>query len=188
MTVFSYTWDATFLSQPSDGEDINLGASRIRLFKSGLTERLQVDHSLAGDADDGKHNRITLKPAVGIPPVEADQGMVLNIVQGGISELYWLNDAGQLVRVTNQGGVNPDFPGNASVAGNLVTGTLQSLGNITALADTFLARNDPQFYETRDGGGNPIINFDVNTYIMFNRATDKFVFVVNSVEVASFPT
>lgn len=179
MTVFSYTWDATFLSQPSDGEDINLGANRIRLFKAGLTERLVVDHSWAGDANDGKHNAVTLKAAPGIRPVENDDGYLTNIVIGGISELHWVNDVGQVVRITNQGSVNPTFPGDGTFSGTL------TVTDLTATSQVFFG-NDAQFYGTIVAS-NPTFNFDPNTYIHFNRVTRKFVFVVDGVTVVSFP-
>jgi hypothetical protein len=178
MTVFSYTWNATFLGQPSDGEDINLGASRIRLLKSGLTERLVVDHSWAGDTEDGKHARVTLRAASSVPPVDADNGIALNVVVAGISELHWLNNVGQLVRLTNQGQPYNAFQDLA------VGGTLTVTNSNTVAQARF--GNDGNFYLQMQSG-DPYLTMDVNTYITFNRTTRKFVFVVDSVAVASFP-
>jgi hypothetical protein len=58
--VFSEVWNATFEGRPSDTENINLGAGRIRNLKVDISQRMQIDHQWAGNAFDGKHLRVTL--------------------------------------------------------------------------------------------------------------------------------
>jgi hypothetical protein len=180
MATFSFTWDATFLSQPADNESINLGASRIRSFKDGVTERLAIDHSWAGDANDGKHNQVTLRPAPGPHVIDADDGRLINVVDGGVSELAWVNDVGQIAQITQLGGLLPAFASNLSVGGTL------TVGNIITISQTRFA-NDGNFYAQKDGSGFPVINFAANSYIQFNTTTGKFNFVSNGVLVGSFP-
>jgi hypothetical protein len=180
MATFSYTWDATFLSQPADNESINLGASRIRSFKDGVTERLAIDHSWEGNGNDGKHNAVTLRAAVGVRPVEADDGYVTNVVVGGFSELHWVNNAGQVAQLTSQGAPYPNFPGGVTIVGTLTVGNIITIGQVRFA-------NDSNFYAQKDGSGFPVINFAANSYIQFNTTTGKFNFVSNGVLVGSFP-
>ena len=53
--AFAETWDATFESEPADSEGAKLGAQRIRNLKVDIRERMAIEHSWAGDANDGKH-------------------------------------------------------------------------------------------------------------------------------------
>lgn len=61
MTTFTRTWNAAYEAQPADTEVVSQGALRIRNLKEDIQERLEVDHSHAGDAEDGKHKKVTLK-------------------------------------------------------------------------------------------------------------------------------
>lgn len=104
MTVFSYTWDATFNGLPPDTENINQGAGRIRNLKTGIQERMVVNHLWAGDANDGKHLRVTLPPAnEGVP--EAGEGVLYSSVVAGNTELWYRDSAGHLVQLTSLGSV-----------------------------------------------------------------------------------
>lgn len=58
--VFSSTWNTAYEGLPPDSEQRSQGASRIRDFKRDVRERAEVDHSWAGDDDDGKHKQTSL--------------------------------------------------------------------------------------------------------------------------------
>lgn len=110
--AFGFTWGATFESQPADSEDASLGASRIRGLKSAISERMKVDHSWLGDAEDGKHHRVTLKVQEGAPTTEGQDGVVYTKFTNGRSELFFKDSNGAEVRITTGGSLNaPAFFG-----------------------------------------------------------------------------
>jgi hypothetical protein len=92
--VFSEVWNATFEGQPSDTENINLGAGRIRNLKFDIRQRMQIDHQWAGNAFDGKHLRVTLPPICGISGCRGWSVYAANV--GGITELWYRDSAGHL--------------------------------------------------------------------------------------------
>jgi endosialidase-like protein len=102
MTSFVYTWNSTFLATPADTELENLGAQRIRDTKSATGERVAVDHSLAGDTNDGKHVWATLMPQVGYPfTLDAGNGRLFSATVSGIAELFYQNSSGGVLQLTN---------------------------------------------------------------------------------------
>lgn len=107
MTTFVYTWNATFLATPADTEDEALGAQRIRDTKSAVGERLAVDHSMAGDANDGKHVWATLEDAGSTTAwaLDAGDGRLFASAVGGNTELFWQDSSGRVIQVTNAGSV-----------------------------------------------------------------------------------
>jgi microcystin-dependent protein len=60
LTTFTRTWNPAYEATPDNSEDALLGAGRIRDLKFDIHERLDVDHSWAGDGNDGLHNQVTL--------------------------------------------------------------------------------------------------------------------------------
>ena len=112
MTTFTATWNAAFEALPPDvGEAINLGPSRIRAHKLGVRERLVVDHSWAGDADDGAHKKATLIEQVSDPATPAAGQGVLHTGVGdsitsstGHSGLWFLNEGGVYLPAADAGG------------------------------------------------------------------------------------
>lgn len=112
MTVFTDTWDASYEAIPSDNEDINEGANRIRDFKVAVRQRLAVDHSWAGDANDGKHNQATLRVQGGDPSLDTGDGALYAKVVSSITELFYKDSAGTVTQVTTNGAVKvtPAFP------------------------------------------------------------------------------
>src|SRR3990172_6287268 len=93
MTTFTDTWNAAFEAIPPDTvEAAAQGASRIRTLKLAVRERQAVDHSIAGDAHDGKHKQITLRVQAGDPTLDADDvGLYTKADAYGKSKL-WLKD------------------------------------------------------------------------------------------------
>lgn len=103
MTTFAFAWDATFNSEPADNENINLGAGRIRDTKSAVQARMQVDHSWAGDANDGKHLKSEYMAQTGDPTLDTGDGAVYSKQVGGNTELFYRDSSGSVVQLTAQG-------------------------------------------------------------------------------------
>ncbi len=104
MTVFTSTWDAAFEAIPADTEARSLGASRIRQTKVAVQERGEVDHSWAGDADDGTHKQVTfVNPLGGDPSTVADQGYLYTKNVSSVVELFWKDESGNVLQLTAGG-------------------------------------------------------------------------------------
>lgn len=86
---FLFTWNVTFESQPQDSESESLGASRIRDLKVAIHERLALDHSWAGDANDGKHKQVQMPPSVNPPNLDPGDGCLYTWTSGGQTELVY---------------------------------------------------------------------------------------------------
>lgn len=117
MTVFSQVWNALFEGLPPDTENINQGAGRIRELKVDIRERMGVDHQWAGDANDGKHQKITLA-AIGDPSLDAGNSCVYSKVIAGNVELFYRDNAGNIVQLTSLGNINAPsaFPTSTRLA------------------------------------------------------------------------
>jgi len=100
---FAYTWDATFESQPADSEGAKLGASRIRDLKKATSEREKIDHSWAGDANDGKHLQSTYRVSAAKPTLSSTDGAVYTKTVSGHTELFYEREDGTEVQVTING-------------------------------------------------------------------------------------
>ena len=99
MTIFTRSWDVT---DPSDTDDAKDGAEEIRNFKVDIQERVAVDHSFTGSADDGKHKVIQLMEQ-SAPTNAANEGRVYGKDFGGVTELCYMDSAGNEVRLTQSG-------------------------------------------------------------------------------------
>jgi len=110
MTTFSRTWNGAYEAQPADVEAISIGASRIRNFKEDVHERMEVDHSWDGDAEDGAHIQVTFAaPLAGDPANAADKGFLYTKDVSSKVELFWEDEDGNVVQLTEAGGVTT-FP------------------------------------------------------------------------------
>src|SRR5690348_14232668 len=115
MAVFGVTWNVTFESQPADVEDASLGALRIRALKSAISERLTIDHSWAGDGNDGKHKKVTLPIQVGDPTLDTGDGAIYTKQINGRTELFYKDSNGTAIRLTASGLINVEsFPANST--------------------------------------------------------------------------
>lgn len=114
MTSFTRTWNAAYEAQPADTENISLGASRIRNFKSDVQEREEVDHSWAGDAADGEHKKITFAAPISTPSNIADKGFLYGKNVNSKIELHYLDEDGNEIPLTSAGGAAA-FPANTSM-------------------------------------------------------------------------
>lgn len=113
--VFSRTWNAAYEAQPADTENISLGASRIRDLKADIQERLVVDHSHAGNADDGKHTQVTFLAPLGADPANlANHGFLYTKDVNAKVELFWIDEDGNVLQITLVGALNL-FPSGTSL-------------------------------------------------------------------------
>lgn len=99
MTSFTNTWNASYESTPADSEDAALGASRIRELKSDVQERMEVDHSWAGDANDGAHKKLTMLEQGSNPTAAAGSGYLFTKDDSGITRLYFMRDDGTVIEI-----------------------------------------------------------------------------------------
>lgn len=105
MTAFTRTWNAAYEASPPDSQAASQGANRIRELKNDIAERLEVDHSWAGDTHDGAHNKVSLKLQAGDPtePATGSYGMLYTKNDGDSDELYFKDDLGNVIQLTNGG-------------------------------------------------------------------------------------
>jgi len=122
MTTFTFTWNATFLALPSDIEDESLGAQRIRDTKAAVGERMRVDHSLAGDANDGKHLQVTLRNRGAITAIglDATDGQFFGSAVAGNTELFYQDSNGRVLQLTKSGAVNAPAQAPPFVSGTVM--------------------------------------------------------------------
>jgi len=125
--AFTNTWNAAFEAQPADVENVSLGASRIRSHKLAVRERLIIDHSWAGDADDGKHKQIIfVDPLPSDPANVVDEGMLYTKNVSAKVELFWKDEDGNVIQLTTIGKINT----STAIVGEIrmwSTGTAPSL-------------------------------------------------------------
>lgn len=106
MTVFTSTWNPAYEGTPADNENISNGASRIRNFKENIRERVEVNHSFEGDANDGKHTTVNLMIQAGNPAVDSTDGFIFTKTVLGHTELFWMDDLGNVLQLTSAGVIN----------------------------------------------------------------------------------
>lgn len=101
--AFSDTWNAAFEADPADVDNISGGAVDIRDFKVAVQERGEIDHSWAGNGDDGKHTQITFVNPISTPGDVANEGMVYTKTVSGKAELFWKDEDGNELQITTVG-------------------------------------------------------------------------------------
>ena len=136
MTTFTRTWDAAYEALPADPDDAKAGAARIRDLKTDIQERLEVDHSAAGDADDGAHKKVTLIEQGSDPTTATNHGFLYTKDSGGITEVYYKDSAGTVTKITSNGTVIGQLPVGSVYIAVVSTnpGTLLGYGTWTAFA------------------------------------------------------
>jgi hypothetical protein len=106
MTVFDRTWDSAYEGLPPDTEQRSNGATRIRNLKVDIRQRLAVDHSTLGDANDGVHLQVSMHWQAATPPLPTAGGILYSKLVNGINELFWMNVFLQETQITTGGVVN----------------------------------------------------------------------------------
>jgi len=106
MTAFTNTWNAANRASPADGDALSAGAGKIRDFKLDFDERMQVDHSMAGDAEDGTHLKVTFTDPLAVKPTqELDNTYLYTKDVSSTSELFFEDESGNEVQLTAGGAV-----------------------------------------------------------------------------------
>ena len=78
----------------------------MRQLRKAVRERLEIDHSWAGDADDGMHKKITFVDPLGADPSNvADQGFLYTKNINSVVELFWEDESGNVLQLTSLGGL-----------------------------------------------------------------------------------
>ena len=110
MTAFTITWNSAFEAVPANGDDASEGALRVRQLKNSISERFEVDHSYAGDVDDGAHKKITFVDPLGAKPTQAnDESYLYTKDVSATSELFFEDEAGNEVQLTSAGSSTGDI-------------------------------------------------------------------------------
>ena len=127
--AFSRTWDATYLTQPLGSDDARFGDDHIRYVKVDIGERMVVDHSWAGTADDGKHKQVTM-PEGANPAQIANTGILYTKDVAGKTELFYIDDTGAAIQLTTAGKINPLF------ANSVITNAMLANAAVALLSGT----------------------------------------------------
>lgn len=101
--VYTYDWDET---KPAGTRALNLGDDDIREFKSAIRERLQgggMYFPSTDDDDAGLFNYVKFKEQSGNPSAEANRGFLFTKDVSGVTELYWMDSAGNVNALTSGG-------------------------------------------------------------------------------------
>jgi len=141
--AFTFIWDTSFKTAPSDSEVVSLGASRIRDLKNAITEREQVDHSWLGDGNDGAHLKATLLQQVADPTTAATTGFIYTKSVAGATELFYKDAAGNIVQITSGGKIPDSAIANTTlVPAGSRTAWNQTTAPVGWTKDTTAALND----------------------------------------------
>lgn len=180
---FSNTWDAAFEAAPADNEDINLGANRIRALKVAIRERMQIDHEWEDAEQDGKHNKVTLVPQDAAPVPVTPDGALFTMVLAGHTELLYKDDLGNLMQLSQAGKLYPFAIGDFSVGEDLAVAVNATIGATLSVGAGYV--NDFALFAST-GTGNTTVQFGLNNWITFLRATNQIQIVCNGVVVQTF--
>src|SRR6185312_13409355 len=126
---FTDVWNGTYEGLPADSENASQGANRIRDLKVNTRERIQVDHSLNGDASDGYHNQVTLLQSASDPTPAPESGLAGSVYTKLVNshvELFWKDDVNGALQLTSGGALN--------IPSNTITGEVRLWSTVTAPA------------------------------------------------------
>ena len=108
---FVETHDET---KPAGTRDRSLGDDDIREMKRAIRERLAIDHQSdedeSGNGAIGTHKKVTFSEAQGSDPTTYDDVSYLYIKEtSSILELFYLDDAGNVIQLTSNGKILGDY-------------------------------------------------------------------------------
>lgn len=103
MTSFVRTWDSPYEQSPPNSQKVSLGALRIRELKVDIRERLAVDHSLAGDTNDGAHKKVTLLEQAADPTTATNTAFIYSKDVSGVTEVFLKDSSGNVIQLTSSG-------------------------------------------------------------------------------------
>lgn len=150
MADHTVTWNSAFNLTPADNTKAGFGDDRFRELKTAVSERMQKDHNWEnsitdGAVDqDGTHTKVTMKELGSDPTNIANGGIVYPKDVGGVTELFYIDSAGNVIQLSTAGDLGKagqtilgNFTGDVTgdVTGN-VTGNLSGnvTGNVTGYA------------------------------------------------------
>jgi hypothetical protein len=102
VTTFTRTWNTAYEATPPDSQNASQGAQRMRENKLDVRERLEVDHSMAGDTEDGEHLKVTMKSRTA-PTNMADHVILYAKDVSAKSEAFVIDEDGDEVQLTSGG-------------------------------------------------------------------------------------
>lgn len=112
MTSFARDWSAAYEAIPADTDDASEGASRIRENRVDTRERFDVDHFLPGTApadksEEGEHRKVTFYTQIADPTAVADKGFLYIKDVSAKAELFWRNEDGNVIQLTDLAALGP---------------------------------------------------------------------------------
>lgn len=147
MTTFTRTWNAAYEASPPDSQNASQGATRIREIKTDVQERGEVDHSWAGDANDGAHKKVTLLEQASDPTTATNTGFMYTKDVGGVTELFYRDSGGLIIQMTTAGLFNLADLANLPVI--IPLGVASAVNEVTV--QNAAAGNAPAIYQSGAG-------------------------------------
>lgn len=100
---YTETWDETV---PAGSRALNLGDDDIRAFKRAIRERLAgggMHFPSTDDANAGLFDNVKFIEQSSNPTSEANRGFLFTKDVSGVTELYWMDSAGNVIQLTSGG-------------------------------------------------------------------------------------
>ena len=122
MAAFTVTWNGAYEADPADTDDANLLGDDARDIKRDVRERMVINHNWAGDADDGTHKVVAMKPQGANPTLETDHSALYCKDVDSEAELFWKDSAANVRQLTFGGemGILTGSGTPAAVDGNFI--------------------------------------------------------------------
>ncbi len=118
----AFDYDEVNPTGPSFISDFTANERAQRL---SVKSSIEVDHFAeegpTTPAQDGFHRQVSLPPLAGDPSTVNDAGFLYAKVISGFTELFYLDDTGQVIQLTEDGSASPD---KLPIAGGTMTGSL----------------------------------------------------------------
>jgi hypothetical protein len=111
--VFNYDEES-----PTDGSYIADFPTNERSHRTAVLNSLLVDHDVEND---GHHKKVSLDVLAGKPDIVTTTGFVYTKVEDGQTELFWEDDQGIEVQLSDKGSASPD---KVAIDGDTMTGVL----------------------------------------------------------------
>lgn len=132
MSHFNRTWDTAYEATPANTDDVSNDAQRMREMKVDLRQRLEIDHSWAGNENDGFHKTATMMKRSSDPPSAVDK-LVL-YTKTNSDKLYGIEPTGDILEITPPVGSGMAFFLSTEPPGYIFADG-RTIGNSTSSAD-----------------------------------------------------
>ena len=131
MTSFTDTWNSAFEARPADTDDFSAGATRMRELRNAISQRLEVDHSWAGNVSDGEHLQVSFAAPISTPTGAANKGFLYMKDVGSKGELHYLDEDSDELQITSGGAIlNAALSiTTGMIAANAVDGSKLAMGS-----------------------------------------------------------